>query len=371
MIANQRSNPLPVAAVLIGLTLMSVVALPLLLVGAAASDRPASGLAAGAVCSTSGPIAGLSDVAAANARTIAAVAFARDGDRAALIVLMVGLAESGLRQLANRNDAESIALPNQGVGSDHDSVGIFQQRASWGSVQQRLDPATSTGLLLDRLERVGDWRTQQPWLAAQTVQASAFDGVPRPENGFSREVGANYRAALPEATRLLTIIERDSKRLRCDGAGGSGVGAPPAGPTGSYGLPVAFTLPADTSPAGRTAVLAALDVLGRPYVFGATGPDAFDCSGLTTWAWAKAGVTLPHHTVSQWQAGTATDAANLAPGDLVLTPGSDGTLADPQHVGMFIGYGLVVEAPQTGDVVKVITYESFVAAGLSGLRHIG
>jgi cell wall-associated NlpC family hydrolase len=371
MIANQRSNPLPFAAVLIGLTVMSVVALPLLLAGAAVSDRPASGLAAGAVCSTSGPIAGLSDVAAANARTIAAVAFARDGDRAALIVLMVGLAESGLRQLGNTNDAESIALPNQGVGSDHDSVGIFQQRASWGSVQQRMDPATSTGLLLDRLERVGDWRTREPWLAAQTVQVSAFGGVPRPENGFSREVGANYRAALPEATRLLTIIKRDSNRQRCEEPGGSGVGVPPAGPTGPYGLPIAFTLPADTSLAGRTAVLATLDVLGRPYVFGATGPDAFDCSGLTTWAWAKAGGTLPHYTVSQWQAGAATDAAHLAPGDLALTPGSDGTLADPQHVGMFIGNGLVVEAPQTGDVVKVITYESFVSAGLSGPRHIG
>jgi len=135
MIANQRSNPLPFAAVLIGLTVMSVVALPLLLAGTAASDRPASVLAAGAVCSTSGPIAGLSDVAAANARSIAAVAFARDGGRAALIVLMVGLAESGLRQLGNTNDAESIALSNQGVGSDHDSVGIFQQRASWGTVQ--------------------------------------------------------------------------------------------------------------------------------------------------------------------------------------------------------------------------------------------
>jgi cell wall-associated NlpC family hydrolase len=371
MIANQRTNPLPVAAVLIGLTVMSFVALPLLLAGAAASDQPASGPAAVAVCATSGPVAGLSDVAAANARSIAAVAFARGGDRAALIVLMVGFAESGLRQLGNTNDAESIALSNQGVGSDHDSVGIFQQRASWGTVQQRMDPATSTGLLLDRLERVVDWRTKEPWLVAQTVQVSAFDGVPRPTNGFSREVGANYRAALPEATQLLTIIKRDSKRLRCDGAGGSGVGAPPAGPTGPYGLPAAYTLATNTSLAARTAVLAALDVLGRPYVFGATGPDAFDCSGLIMWAWAKAGVTLPHYTVSQWQAGIATDAAHLAPGDLVLTPGSDGTLADPQHVGMFIGSGLVVEAPQTGDVVKVVTYESFVSAGLSGLRHIG
>jgi cell wall-associated NlpC family hydrolase len=118
-------------------------------------------------------------------------------------------------------------------------------------------------------------------------------------------------------------------------------------------------------------VLAALGVLGRPYVFGAAGPTVFDCSGLTMWAWAQAGVALPHYTVDQWHDGVATDPAHLAPGDLVLTPGSDGTVSDPQHVGLFLGDGLVVEAPQTGDVIRVVTYSSFVSAGLAGLRHIG
>ena len=79
---------------------------------------------------------------------------------------------------------------------------------------------------------------------------------------------------------------------------------------------------------------------------------------------------MPHYTGDQWQAGTATDVHALAAGDLVLTPGSDGTLANPQHVGMYIGEGLVVEAPQTGDVVKVVTFSSFVSDGLSGLRHL-
>jgi peptidoglycan DL-endopeptidase CwlO len=82
-------------------------------------------------------------------------------------------------------------------------------------------------------------------------------------------------------------------------------------------------------------------------------------------------VSLPHYTVDQWHAGRPVDPATLTAGDLVLTPGADGTLANPQHVGMFIGSGLVVEAPQTGDVVKVVTYNSFVSDGLSGLRRIG
>jgi cell wall-associated NlpC family hydrolase len=87
-------------------------------------------------------------------------------------------------------------------------------------------------------------------------------------------------------------------------------------------------------------------------------------------AWAAAGHTLSRTTYTQIYDGTPTTAAQLAPGDLVLTPGSDGTLAAPGHVGMFIGEGPVVEAPHTGDVVRVVTYTSLAGAGVSALRHI-
>jgi cell wall-associated NlpC family hydrolase len=229
----------------------------------------------------------------------------------------------------------------------------------------------STNLFIDRLLANKNWDTQDPWLSAQSVQDSAWDGVPRPENNFSAEVGGNYKAQLPSATRILETIKHDSANLTCDGTGGSGIGVTPSGLLDAHGLPVSFVIPNDGTIEGRLAVVAALTALGRPYVFGAVGPNAFDCSGLTQWAWARAGVNLPHYTVDQWHAGTATAASSLVPGDLVLTPGADGTLSNPQHVGMFIGQGLVVEAPQTGDVVKVVTYASFVSAGISGLRHIG
>ena len=68
--------------------------------------------------------------------------------------------------------------------------------------------------------------------------------------------------------------------------------------------------------------------------------------------------------------GTATSESLLLPGDLVLTPGSDGTLASPGHVGMFIGRGLVVVAPHTGDVVKIVTCASLTSGGVSALRHV-
>jgi cell wall-associated NlpC family hydrolase len=205
---------------------------------------------------------------------------------------------------------------------------------------------------------------------AEAVQVSAWDGVPRAANGFSADIGGNYQANVADASRVLGDIDHGTTAQGCGDVGGSGIGVPPTGPTNRYGLPLSYAIPATASPAAHTAVSAALSVLGSPYVFGAAGPHAFDCSGLTKWAWAQAGVALLHYTVAQWDAGTPTDPAHLAPGDLVLTPGSDGTVSDPQHVGMFLGDGLVVEAPQTGDVIRVVSYSSFVSAGVAGLRHI-
>jgi cell wall-associated NlpC family hydrolase len=312
----------------------------------------------------------LADDAAQNARTVAAVGFARAGDRGALVAVMIGLAESGLRILGNPNDPSGYAYRVQGSGTDHDSLGIFQQRPNWGSAQQRLDPAASANLVLDRMLSLNGWRGSDPWTAAQAVQVSAYDGDPRPANHFSREYGGNYHAELAPARKIVNAIKADSSKAHCTGTGGSDVGELPAGPVGPFGLPDSYTLPAGTTPAARAAVLAAVAQLGKPYVFGAVGPDSFDCSGLMLWAWAKAGVTLPHYTGDQSQVGTATGEASLAAGDLVLTPGADGTIANPQHVGMYLGAGLVIQAPQTGDVVKVVTYSSFVSDGLSALRHL-
>jgi len=333
------------------------------LIGGASDPSAGSsfpGLSGGSVCSTSGPLAGLSAAQAQNARVVVATASARAGDRAALIAVMTGLAESGMRVLANPNDPTGNQLPNQGVGYDHDSLGIFQQRA------QRMDPVASTNLFVDALLRQPDWSSVEPWRAAQDVQRSAFTGAPRPSNNYSPVAGSNYLAQADKATRIVDLIKIDSARLNC----GGGAGDSPTGPLGANGLPVAYRIPADTSAAGRAAVMFALDQRGRPYVFGATGPEAYDCSGLTLSAWAHAGITITRTTQTQSTAGTAATESSLRPGDLVLVPGSDGSLASPGHLGMYIGEGLVIHAPHTGDVVKVVTYKSFTANGISALRHI-
>ena len=344
----------------------SLAALLLIVGSAAASTLGTDTPPPGPLCVTTGPVSGLSPAQATNARIVAATASARGGPTAALVALMVGLAESGMRVLANPNDPSGAAYPHDGVGHDHDSLGIFQQRPSWGSAAQRMDPTASTDLFVDALIALPNWESHPPAVAAQLVQRSAFDGTPRAANGGSSVVGANYVAQQPLAVKVLGIIAADSARLDC----GASAGPIGAGSPETHGLPTTYAIPAGTSPEARIAVSYALAQLGKPYQWGATGPAAFDCSGLTQSAWAQAGMTISRTTYTQLHDGTQTDPAHLLPGDLVLTPGSDGSLALPGHVGMYIGLGLVVQAPQTGDVVKVVTLSGFTTGGVSALRHI-
>ncbi|HVF04201.1 MAG TPA: C40 family peptidase [Frankiaceae bacterium] len=95
------------------------------------------------------------------------------------------------------------------------------------------------------------------------------------------------------------------------------------------------------------AVQEAYRQLGKPYRWGAEGPDSFDCSGLSKWAWAKAGVSLPHYSRAQYQEGRHVSRGELRPGDLVF-------FGNPiHHLGIYVGNGQMIHAPQTGDVVKV------------------
>ncbi|KAB7842848.1 C40 family peptidase [Streptomyces mobaraensis NBRC 13819 = DSM 40847] len=95
------------------------------------------------------------------------------------------------------------------------------------------------------------------------------------------------------------------------------------------------------------ALAAAQSKIGSPYVWGATGPSSFDCSGLTSWAYAQAGVTLDRTSEAQANDGTRIyDQSQLQPGDLVIFYG------DMHHVGLYAGNGQVLHAPRTGTVVR-------------------
>ena len=113
--------------------------------------------------------------------------------------------------------------------------------------------------------------------------------------------------------------------------------------TGSYPT---FTLPTENT-VGAIALRYALTRRGDAYVWGAAGPSEFDCSGLVVWSFAQEGISLPHYTGSLWNLGMRVSQTNLEPGDLMFF------FADESHVGIYVGNGLMVDAPTYGQPVQV------------------
>jgi peptidoglycan DL-endopeptidase CwlO len=107
-----------------------------------------------------------------------------------------------------------------------------------------------------------------------------------------------------------------------------------------------------------TAIGYAEQQLGKPYLWGGTGPDAFDCSGLVMMAYRAAGIDIPRTSQQQWAWGPRIKASQVRPGDLVFFAGSDGTRTSPGHVGLVIGGGLMIEAYATGFPIRVAPYSS-------------
>ncbi len=113
-----------------------------------------------------------------------------------------------------------------------------------------------------------------------------------------------------------------------------------------------YGVPAAAGPAAA-AIAFALHQLGKPYQWGATGPDAYDCSGLVYAAYAAAGIRIARTTFGWRQDGPQVPLSQLQPGDLLFSAGSDGTQANPGHVVLYLGGGQVIQAPQTGEDVQV------------------
>ena len=105
-----------------------------------------------------------------------------------------------------------------------------------------------------------------------------------------------------------------------------------------------------------TAIAYAEQQLGKPYQWGGTGPDAFDCSGLVMMAYRTAGIDIARTSEQQWATEPRIPASQVQPGDLVFFAGSDGTPTSPGHVGLVIGNGQMIEAYATGFPIRVASY---------------
>lgn len=262
------------------------------------------------VCSATtvglGPVQGLDANQLANARTIIAVGRQLQvPTRGQIVALATAMQESTMRNIPY---------------GDRDSVGLFQQRPSsgWGTVAELTTPEISAGKFYAALLKVPGWESMPVTVAAQTVQRSAFPLA-----------YAKWEAL---ATALVQAATGGSAPLDCSTAVGFPV------PQGAIG----------------NMLRVALSQQGKPYVWGATGPDSFDCSGLVVYAWRMAGFRSTVRTSQQmWQVSDPIPMGSERPGDLLFGH----FLADgPGHVMIVVRPGLAVQAPRSGDVVKLSSY---------------
>ncbi|WP_369268162.1 C40 family peptidase [Streptomyces harbinensis] len=159
--------------------------------------------------------------------------------------------------------------------------------------------------------------------------------------------GAASGIGLATARRLAAggadVVVADYRAEGAEEAAAAQAEAERANRSGSDGRPV---LDGTGSSRGQAALSAGATKVGSPYVWGATGPNSFDCSGFTTWSFAQAGVQLPRTSQAQANAGMRVSESQLAPGDIVLFYG------DLHHVGIYAGNGQVLHAPGTGKYVE-------------------
>ncbi|MFD1660219.1 C40 family peptidase [Streptomyces caeni] len=294
-------------------------------------------------------IAGLSDPAEQipHAKTIVATGIAlKVPARGQVIALATALQESGLRNLSY---------------GDRDSLGLFQQRPSqgWGAAKEIRDPVYAATQFYTHLLKVDGWQQLTVAQAAQAVQRSGYpDAYAKWEDLATALQSAIVKALGSPDDDAGSSDAADSTGSGCvvgGGEDGAGFGAIPAG-----ALPDGYEIPADAPTEVRTAIRWALGQLGTPYQWGGSCTDPHgldpmgrcDCSSLMQRSYAAAGVTLSRTTYTQVKDGEAVSLGAVKPGDLLFT---DGTAAAPNHVGMYIGSGLIVHAPHTGDVVRITT----------------
>jgi|SRR3712207_4167830 cell wall-associated NlpC family hydrolase len=157
-------------------------------------------------------------------------------------------------------------------------------------------------------------------------------------------------------TARTSIARRSFRGIAVAAIAGAGIALSPlpasAAAGDSAGTAVAAAPAAASSSAAQVAVDTALAQVGDPYVYGATGPNSFDCSGLTSFSYKAAGISIPRTSKAQSTFGTPVAKANLQPGDLVFF------YSPVSHVGMYIGNGQMVHASTAGKPVAVVNLDS-------------
>ncbi|MET8683674.1 C40 family peptidase [Streptomyces sp. NPDC004732] len=283
-----------------------------------------------------------------NAQTIVATGISLDvPKKGQIIAIATAMQESRLRNL------------NSG---DRDSLGLFQQRPSqgWGTAQQIRDPVYASERFYKALLKVDGWQQMKVAQAAQAVQKSGYPDAYAQWEDLATALQKAIAATFPNADKDESAKDEAKDKDTESSAGGC---APDKDGT-SFGripegsVPKGYKIPKDADPKARKAIEWAMHQLGTLYQWGGSctdshGPDPMgrcDCSSLMQQAYAHADVKLTRTTYTQVNEGKAVSAKNLQPGDLIF---SRGTAARPEHVGLYMGEGLVIEAPRTSKPVRI------------------
>ncbi|MFF3669881.1 C40 family peptidase [Microtetraspora malaysiensis] len=290
-------------------------------------------------------------------------------------------------------------LDESSVGDHGRAFGLMQQHPEydWGSREQVTDPRYAARAFFSRLAKVEGWAGKPLTVVAQAVQRSAHpdayarhegragrivtaltstartrDDVPKsvddqadlrdiieaaaalgvPLEVLVDEVAANLRGSDADRERAKEIVTAVARDL-CNELSAADLAGPDLASTSARGLEV---------------VRAALAMRGTPYSWGGGGPNGpsygigrgsrtkgFDCSGLTEYAWAKAGVRIGTTTYEQWRAGVRVPRAQIQPGDLLFYE-TNPSIPGPDHVGIAIDATRMVHAPFTGSTVRIDTW---------------
>ncbi|MGX5655717.1 NlpC/P60 family protein [Geodermatophilus nigrescens] len=232
------------------------------------------------------------------------------------------------------------------------------------------------GHTTDVLAEVGEAAAaaQQAQSDADAAEADAqrtLDDLSAQEARLEEDI-ADYQAqfaALTAAQQAAALAaqqagEAEEAAAPAVAGGSTGESAPVAQAAGQAAAaqPAPVAAAGGGSGAAQAAVQTALAQVGDPYVWGAGGPNAFDCSGLTQYAYAAAGISLPHSSRMQSQMGTAVTRSQLQPGDLIFY------YSPVSHVSMYIGNGQMVHASTSGVPVKVVSVDSM--GGITAMRRI-
>ncbi|MFI7337112.1 C40 family peptidase [Streptomyces sp. NPDC050085] len=295
-----------------------------------------------------------------NARTIVSVGIAlKVPARGQVVALATAVQESRLRNLAS---------------GDRDSVGLFQQRPSqgWGSVDELHTPRRAATLFYQHLLKVPGWQQLTVTQAAQAVQNSGHPTAYAQWEPLAHAL--QHTLATTGSSTAAQPTDKDSAADAGCTASPTGKDAGASGSVPTTALPEGYTIPRNIPAAKRTAITWALQQLGTPYQWGGTctaahGQDPMgrcDCSSLMQQAYKAADITLTRTTYTQVNEGHPISLADIRPGDLIFTEGS---AARPEHVGMYIGGGYLVNAPRTGLPVRVESLASW-ASGVLAVRRI-